>query len=65
MRRATAHLGMSPGSCRIIGVLEAVGGAGLLLGPAFAPVGVAAATGTALLMYGAAAALAVFTAAAA
>ncbi|MFF3374116.1 DoxX family protein [Streptomyces sp. NPDC002680] len=54
MRRAAAHLGMSPGLYRVIGTLEAAGAAGLLLGLASVPVGVAAATGLALLMASAA-----------
>ncbi|MFJ8629243.1 DoxX family protein [Streptomyces sp. NPDC093568] len=49
MRRAAAHLGMSPGHYRVIGLLEAAGIAGLLLGPASAPLGVAAVIGLALL----------------
>lgn len=49
MREAAAHLGMSPGLYRIVGLLEVAGAAGLLLGPASVPVGTAAATGPALL----------------
>ncbi|MFJ7077550.1 DoxX family protein [Streptomyces sp. NPDC098781] len=56
MRRAAAHLGMSPGHYRVIGALELAGAAGLLLGTASAALGVAAAAGLALLMTGAAAA---------
>ncbi|MFJ4831817.1 DoxX family protein [Streptomyces sp. NPDC088747] len=40
MRRAAAHLGMSPGLYRVIGALEPAGVVGLLLGLASAPVGV-------------------------
>ncbi|MFE6488441.1 DoxX family protein [Streptomyces sp. NPDC057757] len=54
MRRAAAHLGMSPGLYRVIGALELAGAVGLLLGLASAPVGVAAATGLTLLMAAAA-----------
>ena len=32
MRRAAAHLGMSTGFCRVVGVLEVAGVAGLLMG---------------------------------
>ncbi|MGX1372631.1 putative membrane protein YphA (DoxX/SURF4 family) [Streptomyces canus] len=39
MRRAAAHLGMSPGLYRVIGVLETAGVAGLLLGLATIPLG--------------------------
>ncbi|WP_181802009.1 DoxX family protein [Streptomyces shenzhenensis] len=54
MRQAAAHLGMSPGRYRVIGSLEAAGAAGLLLGPASIPLGVAAAAGLAALMMAAA-----------
>lgn len=55
MRRAAAHLGMTPGHNRVVGTLEAAGAVGLLLGLAYGPLGTAAATGLALLMAGAAA----------
>ncbi|KOV95419.1 invasion protein [Streptomyces sp. NRRL B-1140] len=54
MREAAAHVGMSTGLYRIIGTLELAGAAGLLLGLASAPLGVAAAAGLALLMVAAA-----------
>ncbi|MPY56017.1 DoxX family protein [Streptomyces spongiae] len=54
MRQAAAHLGMSPGLYRVIGTLEVAGAAGLLLGLASAPLGVAAAAGLAVLMVAAA-----------
>ncbi|MFF9194122.1 DoxX family protein [Streptomyces sp. NPDC014779] len=54
MRRAAAHLGMSRGLYRVVGALEVAGAVGLLLGPASAPLGVAAAIGLALLMTAAA-----------
>ncbi|WP_328874665.1 DoxX family protein [Streptomyces sp. NBC_00287] len=54
MRQAAAHLGMSPGHYRVIGALEIAGAAGLLLGLASTPLGVAAAIGLALLMTAAA-----------
>ncbi|MFE6620022.1 DoxX family protein [Streptomyces sp. NPDC008086] len=54
MRQAAAHLGMSPGRYRIIGTLETAGAAGLLLGLASVPLGVAAAAGLAVLMVAAA-----------
>ncbi|MGW5421212.1 DoxX family protein [Streptomyces sp. NPDC003943] len=40
MRRAAAHLGMSPGLYRLAGALEVAGAVGLVLGPAFASIGV-------------------------
>lgn len=49
-RQAAAHLDMSPGLYRIIGTLEVAAAAGLLLGLAAAPLGVAAAAGLAVLM---------------
>ena len=55
MRRAAAHLGMSVRLYRVIGALEVAGVAGLLAGLTWAPLGVAAAAGLALLMAGAAA----------
>ena len=54
MRQAAAHLAMSPGRYRVIGVLETAGAAGLLLGLAAVPLGVAAATGLTVLMVAAA-----------
>ncbi|MEU7723463.1 DoxX family protein [Streptomyces tibetensis] len=54
MRQAAAHLGMSPNLYRVIGVLEAAGAAGLLLGLASVPLGVAAAAGLTALMVAAA-----------
>ncbi|WP_215453869.1 DoxX family protein [Streptomyces sp. ATCC 21386] len=54
MRQAAAHLGMSPGLYRVIGALEVAGAAGLLLGLASVPLGVAAAAGLAVLMVAAA-----------
>ncbi|WAU82527.1 DoxX family protein [Streptomyces sp. Qhu-G9] len=54
MRQAAAHLGRSPGLYRVVGALEVAGGAGLLAGLAWVPLGVAAATGLALLMAAAA-----------
>lgn len=54
MRRAAAHLGMSPGLYRVIGTLEVAGAAGLLLGLASVPPGVAAAAGLTVLMAAAA-----------
>ncbi|MEU3889884.1 DoxX family protein [Streptomyces sp. NPDC029041] len=54
MRQAAAHLGMSTALYRVIGTLELAGAAGLLLGLASAPLGVAAAAGLAVLMAAAA-----------
>ncbi|MFF7073783.1 DoxX family protein [Streptomyces pseudovenezuelae] len=54
MRQAAAHLGMSPGHYRVIGMLETAGAAGLLLGLATVPLGVAAAGGLTVLMAAAA-----------
>ncbi|MEU2235805.1 DoxX family protein [Streptomyces vietnamensis] len=54
MRQAAAHLDMSPGLYRVVGALEVAAAVGLLLGPASAPLGVAAAIGLALLMTAAA-----------
>ncbi|MFE6200691.1 DoxX family protein [Streptomyces sp. NPDC057838] len=54
MRQAAAHLGMTPGHYRAVGALEVAGAAGLLLGLVSPPLGVAAATGLALLMAAAA-----------
>jgi DoxX-like family len=47
------HLGVSPVLWRVIGVLELAGVVGVLVGLAWAPIGVAAATGLALLSVGA------------
>ncbi|MFF6954658.1 DoxX family protein [Streptomyces iakyrus] len=54
MRQAAAHLGMSVRLYRVVGALEVAGVAGLLLGLSRMPLGVAAATGLALLMAAAA-----------
>ncbi|MFF5147677.1 DoxX family protein [Streptomyces sp. NPDC013157] len=54
MRQAAAHLGMSVRLYRVVGALEVAGVAGLLLGLSWMPLGVAAATGLALLMAAAA-----------
>ncbi|MET8471460.1 DoxX family protein [Streptomyces sp. NPDC006422] len=43
MRQAAARLGMSTGLYRVIGALEVAGAAGLWVGPASTPLGVAAA----------------------
>ena len=47
------HLGVNPMQWRVIGSLELAGVAGVLAGLAWAPIGVAAAIGLALLMVGA------------
>jgi DoxX-like protein len=47
------HLGVKPVQWRMIGLLEIAGVAGVLLGLAWAPIGIAAAVGLALLMLGA------------
>ena len=47
------HLGVEPVQWRLIGLLELAGVAGVLLGLRWAPIGVAAAIGLALLMFGA------------
>jgi hypothetical protein len=47
------HLGVSPLQWRLIGVLELAGVAGVLVGLAWAPIGIAAAIGLALLSIGA------------
>jgi len=47
------HLGVKPVQWRMIGSLELAGVAGVLAGLAWAPIGVAAAVGLALLMLGA------------
>ncbi|MGW3115846.1 DoxX family protein [Streptomyces sp. NPDC001107] len=49
MRQAAAHLGMSVRLYRLVGALEVAGVAGLLTGLTWMPLGVAAATGLALL----------------
>ncbi|MER6186438.1 DoxX family protein [Streptomyces sp. NPDC001652] len=54
MRQAAAHLGMSVRLYRVVGALEVAGVAGLLTGLIWTPLGVAAATGLALLMAAAA-----------
>lgn len=54
MRKAAAHLGMTPGLYRVIGTLETAGAAGLLLGLASVPLGVATAAGLTALMVAAA-----------
>ncbi|WP_020117038.1 DoxX family protein [Streptomyces canus] len=54
MRQAAAHLGMSVRLYRAVGALEVAGVAGLLMGLTWMPLGMAAATGLALLMAGAA-----------
>jgi hypothetical protein len=47
------HLGVSPALWRVIGLLELAGVVGVLVGLAWAPIGVAAAVGLALLSAGA------------
>jgi hypothetical protein len=47
------HLGIKPAQWRVIGLLELAGVAGVLAGLAWAPIGVAAAIGLALLVLGA------------
>jgi DoxX-like family len=47
------HLGVKPGQWRVIGLLELAGVAGVLVGLVWAPIGVAAAIGLALLVLGA------------
>ncbi|GAA4201437.1 hypothetical protein GCM10022220_07460 [Actinocatenispora rupis] len=54
MRDNAAHLGFPYPAWRGIGVLEVAAAAGLLVGLAWAPLGVAAAVGLVLLMLGAA-----------
>lgn len=46
------HLGFSAGSFRILGLLELAGAAGLLIGLAVLPLGIAAGVGLVLLMIG-------------
>jgi hypothetical protein len=53
MVEVAAHFGLSIGSFRIIGVAEVAAAAGLLIGLAWAPLGIAAAAGLVLLMIGA------------
>jgi len=53
MRSSADHLGLSFSSYRLIGVLEVLGAAGLLVGIAWRPAAIAAAVGLALLMVGA------------
>jgi DoxX-like family len=47
------HLGVTPTQWRLIGILELAGVIGVLVGLAWAPIGVAAAVGLALLSVGA------------
>ncbi|MFF3885633.1 DoxX family protein [Streptomyces sp. NPDC001914] len=54
MRAAAAHVNLTTGQYRAIGVLEIAGGAGAAAGSAFPVLGAAAATGLLLLMAGAA-----------
>lgn len=54
MRQAAAHLGLPVRLYRVVGALEVAGVAGLLTGLTWTPLGVAAATGLALLMAAAA-----------
>jgi uncharacterized membrane protein YphA (DoxX/SURF4 family) len=54
MRRAAAHLGISPGLYPVVGTLEVAAVVGLLVGLAAPALGTVAAVGTALLMTGAA-----------
>jgi hypothetical protein len=53
MVEAAAHLGLPVRSFRIIGLVEVAAAAGLLIGLAWAPLGIAAAAGLVLLMIGA------------
>lgn len=53
MRESAEHLGFSFPAYRGIGALEVAGAAGLLIGLAWAPLGIAAAAGLTLLMIGA------------
>ena len=56
VRRSLAirdHLGVKPAQWRVIGLLELAGVAGVLVGLVWAPIGVAAAIGLALLVLGA------------
>lgn len=56
MRAAARHLGFSVAAYRAIGALELAAAAGVALGPAASPIGIAAGIGLTLLMLGAAAA---------
>jgi hypothetical protein len=47
------HLGVNPTQWRVIGALELAGVAGILAGLSWAPIGIAAAVGLALLLLGA------------
>jgi hypothetical protein len=47
------HLGIDPTQWRLVGLLELAGVAGVLVGLAWAPIGIAAAIGLALLVLGA------------
>jgi DoxX-like family len=47
------HLGIDPTQWRLVGLLELAGVAGVLVGLAWAPIGIAAAIGLALLVFGA------------
>ncbi|WP_316575044.1 DoxX family protein [Nocardia canadensis] len=53
MRDRAAHVGMSVMTYRVIGALEVAGAAGLVIGTAWWPAGLAAGIGLALLMVGA------------
>jgi hypothetical protein len=52
MVEASAHLGYSMRAFRIIGLLEVLGAAGILLAPLSLPLSISAATGLILLMIG-------------
>ncbi len=52
MVEAAAHVGFPVSSFRIIGLVEVAAAAGLLIGLAWAPLGIAAAAGLVLLMIG-------------
>jgi len=47
------HLGIDPTQWRLVGLLELAGATGALVGLAWAPIGIAAAVGLALLVFGA------------
>jgi hypothetical protein len=49
----STHLGVAPGLWKAIGALEVVGAVGVLVGLAFAPLGIAAAAGFVVLSAGA------------
>ena len=53
MHEVAAHFGLPTLGVRVIGALELAGSAGLLIGLALAPLGIAAAAGLTLLMAGA------------